>query len=312
MPADGCGQRAEAEGERAMAMRKEKLTTLEEALGGLEPGATVAIGGWIFENTPMGAIRQLVRQGARDLSLVPAPGSIGPDLLIAAGCVREVYVVFISFEDLGLAPAFRRAVEAGQIRVRECDGPGLAAGLRAAATSLPYEMIHATGSDLHKVNPEFYRPGPDRPDGGKTFLVPPLEADLTLIHAQAADPYGNVAFYGTSFFDLLLARAARRLVVTVDHVVPPAVLQREIHTVRLPGFLVDAVVHVPFGAHPCASQGLYARDTEHLQRYVRDAATVAGAAQYLKQFVHGAPTQIAYLEEVGLSRLRGLTSQRLG
>lgn len=292
--------------------RPTKQTGLAEALASVEPGSTVAIGGWIFDNTPMAAIRQLIRQGARDLTVVPAPGSIGPDLLLAAGCVAEIYVVFISFEDLGLAPAFRRLAESAALRIRECDGPGLAGGLRAAATSLPYEMIHATGSDLHKVNPEFYRPGPDRPDGGKTFVVPALEADVTLLHAQAADPYGNVAFYGPSFFDLLLARAARRLVVTVDHIVPPAVLQREMHTVRLPGFLVDAVVEAPWGAHPCASQGLYRRDTEHLQEYLRMAATPEGAADYLDQFVYGVVDHLQYQARAGLTQPQRLLARRLG
>ena len=108
-----------------------KVAELDKALDLIDDGMTVGIGGWIFHSQPMALVRGIVRRGIKDLRLVPAPGSIAPDMLIAAGAVRETACVFISFEHLGLAPGFRRAAQSGAIKVLEMDGPGIAGGLRA-------------------------------------------------------------------------------------------------------------------------------------------------------------------------------------
>ena len=83
-----------------------KLKSLSDALDGIEDGATIGIGGWIFNSQPMALVRELIRRNKRNLRLVPAPGSIAPDMLIGAGCVAETGCVFISFEQFGLAPHF--------------------------------------------------------------------------------------------------------------------------------------------------------------------------------------------------------------
>src|SRR3546814_10576237 len=98
----------------------------------------IATGGWIFNSQPMALVRQLLRSRVKNLRLTPAPGSIAPDMLIGAGVVASTACVFISFEQFGLAPNFRRAAETGEVEVREMDGPAIAGGLRAGACDLPY------------------------------------------------------------------------------------------------------------------------------------------------------------------------------
>src|ERR1700744_160142 len=106
-----------------------KLTSLSAALDGIEDGMSVGLGGWIFNAQPMALVRELIRRGRRNLRLVPAPGSIAPDMLIGAGCAAETGCVFISFEQFGLAPHFRRAAESSTIKIHELDGPAIAGGL---------------------------------------------------------------------------------------------------------------------------------------------------------------------------------------
>src|SRR5258708_31898731 len=134
-----------------------KIVSLDAALDVVKDGMTLGIGGWIFLGQPMALVRGLIRKGVRDLRLVPAPGSVAPDMLIGAGCVRETACVFISFEHLGLAPNFRRAAQSGAVKVLEMDGPGIAGGLRACACDLPYRLIPHLRLDLPKVNPGLYR-----------------------------------------------------------------------------------------------------------------------------------------------------------
>ena len=85
-----------------------KIVSLADAVANIGYGAVVGLGGWIFNSQPMALVRALVRQGAKALALIPSPGSIAPDLLIGAGRARSTTCTFISFEQHGLAPHFRR------------------------------------------------------------------------------------------------------------------------------------------------------------------------------------------------------------
>ena len=104
----------------------------------VKDGATIGLGGWTFYNTPMAVVHAIARARRRELHLVSSPGAIGPDLLIAAGTVTTLTTPFLTMEQFGLAPAFRRAAGDGTLEIREVDGPALAAGLRAAADDLPF------------------------------------------------------------------------------------------------------------------------------------------------------------------------------
>ena len=105
-------------------MTRARLVSLDEAVADIADGAKVGLGGWIFNAQPMALVRALIRKGARDLDLIPAPGSIAPDMLIGAGCARSTVCVFISFEQFGLAPHFRRQAEAGTLKVDRPRRPG--------------------------------------------------------------------------------------------------------------------------------------------------------------------------------------------
>lgn len=286
---------------------------LDAVVAAVVDGATVGVGGWVFHNSPMALVRALARAGKKNLRLVAAPGSIGPDLLIGAGCVSTVACVLITFEPLGFAPQFRRAVEAGTVEVLEFDVPGLAAGLRAASASLPWMPVPDLGTDLPAANPAWYRALPAAADLGdgaavpsRLLAVPALAPDVVLLHAQQADYGGNCQLFGGTFFDPLLARAGRKVFVSVDRLVDYDALRRAPASTRIPEFLVDGVVHAPYGAHPTGSHTLYESDTSHLGYYLEAAATPEGFARYLKMFVSGLADHEAYLDAVGRPSLRDL------
>ncbi len=165
--------------------RKSKLVSLEEAVAPIEDGSRVALGGWIFNAQPMALVRALIRKGVRNLDLVPAPGSIAPDMLIGAGCARSTACVFISFEQFGLAPHFRRQAEAGTLKVYDLDGPAIAGGLRAAICDLPFMPVPDLGTDLPKYAPEHYRERPTAPGERKLLAVSPIKPVRRASHVLA-------------------------------------------------------------------------------------------------------------------------------
>jgi glutaconate CoA-transferase subunit A len=286
-----------------------KLKNLSEAINGIEDGATVGIGGWIFNSQPMALVRELIRKHKRNLHLVPAPGSIAPDILIGAGCVAETGCVFISFEQFGLAPHFRRAAETSSIKIHELDGPAIAGGLRAAACDLPYGLIPDMCTDLPRVNPQTYQPVPRQPGERAMLKVPAIHLDVLLLHAQQADELGNVQYFGPVFFDVLMAQAARKVIVSVDRIVSNETIRRDNHLTKLPSSFVHAVVEAPFGAHPTSSGGLYEADDAHLAEYVKASGSIESFAKYLDTYVGGAAAHADYCKLIGNPRLHEQTSQ---
>jgi glutaconate CoA-transferase subunit A len=285
-----------------------KIVSLETALAPVKDGMTLGIGGWIFHGQPMALVRGLIRKGIRNLTLIPAPGSIAPDMLIGAGCVATTACVFISFEHLGLAPNFRRAAQAGTIKVLEMDGPGIAGGLRAGACDLPYGLIPDLGTDLPRVNPDGYRRARVQ-DGSRPLLeVPAIKPDVVFLHGQQADADGNVQYFGAGYFDLLLAQAAKRVICLVDRIVPSSAVRQSARLTKIPAAFVDAVVVSPFGAHPGASSGLYEQDETHLKAYVAASRDQASFEAYLASHVHGVAGEQSYLDCIGAQALARLSS----
>jgi glutaconate CoA-transferase subunit A len=287
-------------------MTRSKLVSIEEAVAGIADGAKLGLGGWIFNSQPMALVRALIRKGAKNLDLIPLPGSIAPDLLIGAGCARSTVCVFISFEQFGLAPHFRRQAESGALKVHELDGPAIAGGLRAAIGDMPWMPIPDLGTDLPRHSPDFYKPLPHVPGERRMLAAMAVRPDVCFIHAQQADEHGNVQFLGPPFFDAMLAQASRRVIVSVDRIVSTDTIRRHNHLTKLPAAMVDAVVEAPWGAHPTASPASYRADELHLAEYVKASAKDERWAAYLQRYVHGAATPADYLDTLGGARLAAL------
>jgi glutaconate CoA-transferase subunit A len=130
-------------------------------------------------------------------------------------------------------------------------------------------------------------------------LVPALNPDVTVIHAQQADTQGTVRIAGLTFADVEQARAARHVIVTCEELVEPDVLRAEPDRNQIPFFAVDAVVHMPFGAHPTACYGYYDYDAQHLHEYRAAARDEAQFVAYLDKYVYGVDGHAAYLDRIG-------------
>ena len=104
--------------------------------------------------------------------------------------------------------------------------------------------------------------------------MPPLRPDVTLLHAPSGDRYGNLHLEQPYVLDERFASASRMVVATVDELVSTE--QVTAAGVTIPGHLVAAVAHVPFGAHPASCYPRYAYDRRHLREYVAAAQSGPG------------------------------------
>ena len=254
-------------------------------IGRLVPdGATVALGGSWLSNHPMAAVRELIRARRRALHVLTVVGSVDIDLLIAADAVSHLTFSMVSLEAFGLAPRFRRAVEAGELHYTELSGLAILIGLEARGRGVPFLPYRGpAGSDLLAQSPDAYRDVTCPFTGEELTGVRAIEPDVAIVHALRSDAEGNAQWDGTSGPDVEMARAARTVIVTCERIVPRSTIEANAHMTKLPGFYVDAVIESPFGAHPTSHVPEYVLDAWQLLDYVDSAADEAAASSYLEQ-----------------------------
>jgi glutaconate CoA-transferase subunit A len=230
---------------------------------------------------------------------------IDVDLLVGAGAVRVVEESYVGYEqDFGLAPAYRRAAEAGTLEVRESCCYTILQQLRAAEYGIPFMPVRGIlGTDIRRLHPEYAEircPFTDQ----RLVAVPALAPDVALIHGLMADRRGNVHLLRPLVLDERFTFAARKVVVTVERVASePEVAEAG---VVLPYFAVAAVVEAPFGAHPTSCYPHYTYDRAHLGEWVKAAADDHSVGQYLRRYVLAPGSEAAYRDMVGADRLAAL------
>lgn len=278
-----------------------KVRTLEEAAGLVGDGDVVALQNMATQAAPMALVRELIRQGRRDLGLVVLVGGMAVDWLAAAGVIDRLIGAAVSMEQFGLCQRYRKAVEGGAVRVEELSETALNARLGAGARNLPYLPTRGLiGTDLIDANDNLVLV--DDPFGGPQVVAcRALVPDVALVHAHRADADGNVAVDPTIIWpDLgIMPAAARRVIVTVEEVVPSEVLRRNPERTLLPGFTVDAVVEVPYGAHPTSFHPSYGYDSRMHLEWAKAARDDEATKAFLDRYVTGPDSQAAYLDAAG-------------
>jgi glutaconate CoA-transferase subunit A len=149
-------------------------------------------------------------------------------------------------------------------------------------------------------------------DGGST---PALRPDVALLHAHFADEEGNVRFaveeWDAELPDLLLARSAKTVIVSVEQVVSREAIAARTAEPFLPGSLVSCVVEAPYGAYPGAFETRYAADEEALAEAAEAARSPAALRAWLDAHVFGPPDHAAHLDRIGVRRLMAVSTSRL-
>ncbi len=280
---------------------QDKRTTVREAVAQYVPdGALIACGGFGHIRVSMAAVYEIIRQRKRDLTFCGKTAVHDSDVLIAAGCVSRIEVAYAFGHELrGLSPASRRAVEGGRCRVvAEISNAGYQWRFLAAAMGLPFiptRVMLGTDTLAHSSARVIEDPFSGKP----IALLPACYPDVVLMHVHRCDKYGNCQIDGIVVEDFELARAARRLIVTTEKIVDEDVIREHPQRTIIPYYLVDAVIEVPYGAHPTLVPDRYYFDEAHIGEWLRFSKTDEGATEYLDRYVYGVEDFADYLELIG-------------
>jgi glutaconate CoA-transferase subunit A len=286
---------------------KSKLVGLADAAALVPSGASLTIGGSIIRRSPVALIRELIRQQKSGFTVLAYPAGFTTDLLAGAGAVDRVEAVYEGLFQFGFAYNFRRGVEEGRIDIRDFSEVAVAARFRAAASGVPFMPTDAMlGTGMAKHNPEQVKEITCPFTGRTLHAVDAASSDFTLLHGYTADEYGNVQFplvRDADDLDPVMAKAANRLIVTVEKIVPHSQILSAPNLTYIPHTWVEAVVEVPYGAHPLSCDGYYDEDEDHMGEY-QELMKEGRFGEYAERYVTGPKSHEEYLSTA-------LTAERL-
>jgi len=283
-------------------MTSSKLISMHDAIAThVHDGDTVAIEGFTA-CICFAAAHEIIRQGRRDLTLCRMTPDLIYDQMIAAGCARKMIFSYLGNPGVGSLHCVRRAVEKGvpqAIELEEYSHFGTVGRYLAGAYRLPFFPLRSyLGSDLPKVNPRIRFV--ESPYGdGPIAVVPPLNPDVAIVHAQRADRQGNTHLWGLLGVQKEAAFAARHVIVVVEEIVDEAVIRADPNRTIIPGLVVNAVVHEPYGAHPSYAQGCYDRDNEFYLRWDEISRDEAATQAWLEEWVYSVQDRAEYVDKMG-------------
>src|SRR5215471_5462705 len=293
--------------------RREVLTGEDEATGLIKDGDVIIVGGFGTVNHPMPIIRALIRRKVKNLTVIgAATAGLEIDLLIGAGAVKKVIAPYIGAELYApIGHCFRRAAENDEIEVYETSEYLLYSQLDAAARGLGFlPWRGGVSTSIPVLNPD-YVPFKDPIHGEPYLAVPALHADWAIIHVGQADIYGNGQHAGARFGDRLLSRAAERVMLTAERIVPNSEIRKNPFNTSVA--YADVVVEAPYGSHPFASHGFYVEDETGIHEYVEASAAfrkrdLAAWNSYLERWVTGPGSHKGYLAKLGADRIGELVN----
>ncbi len=252
-----------------------------------------------FIRGPNALIHEIIRQRRKNLWFCAKYCYAESILLLGGGCVNRIDAGFVAVGEKVLT----EAVQDGRLTLTEWTNDTLTLRLLAGAMGVPFLPTRALlGTDALSYSgakviedPFSHKP---------ICLVPALNPDVGLIHAHQADIHGNARVLGASTAPLEQAMASKKVIVQTEEIVDAEEIRRHPAKTTIPYYVVDAVVHVPFGAYPGTCPGLYVADMPRVGEVIGALDAADAMQRYLETFVYSVDSFTDMLEQrVGVKRL---------
>lgn len=298
---------------------RDKRQTLKDAVAKyIKDGINIGIGGFVNTRVPVAIIHEIIRHGAKDLTLSFQSNSICPELLAGAMIldpdrvsIRRVELAWWGYEIIGIAPMVRYLTTNGMIEMDDYTNYGMSARFKAAAMGIPFIPVRDHGgSDMELINRGKMIECPF--SGKNVYLLPACHPDVGIVHTTAADMYGNARIFGAHCTCPEIAMAATYTIMTTEKVIPTENIRSYPNLTEIPYPAVDTVTEVPFGATPGASYGNYWFDMEHLKMFrslcedFRKTGNKEGLKKYYDEYIFSCQTFDETLEKIGYKALKNL------
>lgn len=300
---------------------EDKVVNLGEAVKrNIKPGMKVYFG---YEASA--AMREVVRQfwGTRpQFTLIMSYlGGTHATSLISGGLVKKI--VFSNCSDMyptqKINNVIQQAYRKKAVEFENWSLLSLHQRLMAGALGLHLMPTRSlVGSDTAMDNIGSLRTIEDPfGSGDKVQLLKAFRPNISIVHGWAADQYGNTILAPYKWDSLWGYKASENgIMVTVEKLVSTQFIRDHAPWVQIPGFVVNSVSEVPFGAHPqgLANIGLeefggYAQDDQFLVEYHRKTQDLEEYSAWIKGWILECANQRAYLRKLGHERIMFLSGK---
>lgn len=286
-----------------MAAAESKVMTAKEAIGKfVHDGDHLVIGNYTV-GTCAELVYEVIRQQKKGFTLYSQSGIFDVEVLVGAGCVDRLVTTYaIRAGGKRGGSAVERALIAGTIEIEDYTNfdynARLVAGMHGFSFMQVLEGVMAT--DLFRKRSFM---GEDKfrviqcPYTGKSLLtVPAANPDVCIVHVQRADKAGNAQYWGALGSVAAAALASKKIIVSCEEIVEHDVIQSSPHLTLIPAYRVDAVVEIPWGAHPTEVLGHYNLDSFMYSLFLMADSTADGLKGWMDEWVYGCENREAYID----------------
>ncbi len=282
--------------------QRDKRMSLKEAVTEfVSDGDIYTDSGFSYVRSANQALMEVVRQNKKDLQMIGSPNACS-SFLIATGNVKYAHASYQGAEMRGYDRHYSIALKTKKFRILSDWSHGaMALGFKAAQLGLPGLFCkNLLGSDIINYNP-YVRETQNimRNDRDEVVFVPALFPDVSIIHVQKADKFGNGFIYGPTVNDVAMASAARKVILTAEEIVPTSEFRNNNKGVVIPFACVNAVVELPFGAIPGSCPGYYYWSRQWWEKYFRYAAMNEENMQKFLEYWLTCKDQYEFLDRLG-------------
>ncbi|MBN2514925.1 MAG: acyl CoA--acetate/3-ketoacid CoA transferase subunit alpha [Deltaproteobacteria bacterium] len=306
--------------------RFEKIT-LQEAAGLINDGDFLSFSGFTIWRRPMALIYELVRQQKKDLHLFEVNGGTHTEVLAGAGAIKIWESCWVGHELYGkLGEGIARGQVEGSIIVEDYSHAQVVARQLAGAYGLPFfPTALSMGTDI--LNPKYdmlskagLRDGsnPKIPvkkydvikepffGNGEILMMPAVNPDWALIYASQVGDEGTVRVFSQTYVDAEVVKAADKVIVIAEEMVPDNYLRQEPEKNLAAGYAIDYVVECPWGAHPTGSQFFYDVDADFIRQFYQVSKSKKAFDEWADEWIFGVSGHEEYLDKLGINRLQNL------
>ena len=214
-------------------MINKEVSSIDEAIRGVESNMTFMLGGFGLCGIPENCIAALSESGISGLTCISNNAGVddfGLGLLLQNRQIKKMISSYV-----GENAEFERQMLSGELEVDLIPQGSLAERCRAGGAGIPafftpagYGTEVAEGKEVREFN------------GQPHILETALEADFAFVKAWKGDTAGNLIYKGTARnFNPMMAMAGKITVAEVEHLVPAGELDpASIHT---PGIFVQRI-----------------------------------------------------------------------
>jgi acetate CoA/acetoacetate CoA-transferase alpha subunit len=213
-----------------------KITTLEKALEHFYDGMTLMFGGFGGVGSPPTLIDGILEKGVKDLTLIGNDTGfphIGIGKIVSQGRAKKVIASHI-----GSNPIAGKMMNAGELEVEFSPQGTLAERIRAGGVGLA-GILTDIGMDNELVTKDKEKV---RINGKEYLVETALTAEVSIVFAKKADPYGNLIYDKSARnTNPIVAMAGDITIVEAEEIVPLGSLNPE--DIITPGVFVDLIIH---------------------------------------------------------------------